>query len=1023
MQKRKIAAIIILFMLVLTGIRLVWIQNQNSPSDVKADNGQLDLRSWDSSSDSVLSLNGEWEFFPYKLIMQSPKNGDAWDGDAKIVSLPSDWKRDLSSERDSTFGYGSYRLRILIEPNSTQSYSIRIPGISSSSAVFVNGQLLAQSGQPAENAEEYTASNVPYSASFTTDRSVIDIVVHVANYDDRVMGGMMQPIKFGTEAAVTRATWFSIGNQLGVCLLLLMHAVYTIILYVIGARHKSLLYFSLMFVCGTVTIIIDDDRILPAWFPVNYEWTYKLYYLSFLGIAAFNLQYFKGLLPPFSILRKSRWYLAVCGLYALFVLILPIKILSYSDLFHTLLTVIPFVIVPVLSVLAVRRGSHDVIYLLLGTTAIIMNVIWGIIKNSGTITGGYYPFDMLAAFIAFALYWFKRYFRASAESARLAEKLQAADKLKDEFLVNTSHELRNPLHGILNIAQTVIDSDGPYDQDRNETRMKLLVSVGKRMSHLLDDLLDLARFKDNRIRLHPVNLRIQTVVSGVLDMIRFMTEGKPIRLIVNIPSSFPPIRADENRLIQILFNLLHNAAKFTDEGQIKIDAYVKDGKAIIQISDTGIGMDEETQSRIFEPYEQGDVYSSASGLGLGLTITKRLVELHDGTLTVRSIPDQGSVFAFSMPISALGESLADGAAAEPVVPLFLPETTAADEAAAATIAIADHVTVDRPSILAIDDDPVNLSVLASVLSPNNYDIVTATSGAEALSLLDSRMWDLLIVDVMMPRMSGYEVAQAVRARFSHSELPILLLTARSRAEDIEAGFKSGANDYVTKPVDALELRSRVGALTQVTRAVREQTRMESAWLQAQIQPHFLFNTLNSLAALSEIDIVRMRNLLRVFGDYLRASFDFDNSDRIVPLHRELELVRAYLFIEQERFEDRIQVVWDIEEGLQLNIPPLSIQPLVENAVRHGLLKRARGGKIQIRVGEFDEYAEISVQDDGVGMDGDTLNQVLRKQPEAGRGSGIGLANTDRRLRQLYGQGLRVVSSPGQGTLVSFVVRR
>jgi sensor histidine kinase YesM len=652
-----------------------------------------------------------------------------------------------------------------------------------------------------------------------------------------------------------------------------------------------------------------------------------------------------------------------------------------------------------------------------------MNVIWGIIKNSGTITSGYYPFDMLAAFIAFALYWFKRYFRASAESARLAEKLQAADKLKDEFLVNTSHELRNPLHGILNIAQTVIDSNGPNDQGRNETRMKLLVSVGKRMSHLLNDLLDLARFKDNRIRLYPASLHIQTVVSGVLDMIRFMTEGKPIRLIVNIPSSFPPIRADENRLIQILFNLLHNAVKFTDEGQIKIDAHVKDGKAIIRISDTGIGMDEETQSRIFEPYDQGDVNSSASGLGLGLTIAKRLVELHDGTLTVRSIPAQGSVFSFSMPISALDESLAGGAATEPVVPLFLPGTTADDEAAAATIVPADPLIVDRPSILAIDDDPVNLSVLASVLSPNNYDIVTVTSGAEALSLLDSRMWDLLIIDVMMPRMSGYEVAQAVRARFSHAELPILLLTARSRAEDIEAGFKSGANDYVTKPVDALELRSRVRALTEVTRAVREQTRMESAWLQAQIQPHFLFNTLNSLAALSEIDIGRMRNLLQVFGDYLRASFDFDNSDRIVPLRKELELVRAYLFIERERFEDRIQVVWDIEEGLQLNIPPLTIQPLVENAVRHGLLKRARGGKIQIRVSEFDEDAEISVQDDGVGMDGDTMNQVLLKQPTAGRGSGIGLANTDRRLRQLYGQGLRVVSSPGQGTLVSFVVRR
>ncbi|MFC5470286.1 ATP-binding protein [Cohnella suwonensis] len=1025
MKKRKILAIIGLFLLFLTGVRLIWIALQAPPAQTEAGNGQLDLRNWDFSSKPLLSLKGQWEFYPYQLI--DPKN--ATEDDAAIVRLPGGWTKSLSSDNAYTLGYGSYRLRIMVDPNGKQTFRIRVPAISTSSSLFVNGRLLAQSGQPAERAEGYTAGNVPYSASFAADRGVVDIVLHVANFDDRLMGGILQPIKFGTEEAVNRAHWFSVGTQLAVILILSMHAIYSIILYFIGARERALVYFALLIVSAIVTILIDDDRILQAWFHVDYESNYKLYYLSFLSVAVFILMFFKQLMPPFFILKAAPGYAASCGLYALFALFLPVRLLTQTDILHTLLVAIPFLIVPVLIVLAVRRGHPDAVYLMLGSTALMSNLIWGIIKNASPIEIGYYPFDALAAFVAFALFWFKRYFRNAAQAARLTAQLQAEDKLKDEFLVNTSHELRNPLHGILNIAQAVLESDSRQDEERNRARMRLLVSVGKRMSFLLNDLLDLTRLKENRIRLQPTSIRLQDLAAGVLDMIRFMTEGKPIELVNDIPETLPPVLADENRLIQILFNLLHNAVKFTDEGQIRIDASAMNGIATVRIADSGIGMDEETQSKIFRPYEQGGIESSAgiAGIGLGLTISKRLAELHQGDLAVSSAPNRGSVFSFTLPLFDSTDSQEAARDARTPVPLVVAETAAAREeplSGHGDSAYDAYIDADRPRILAIDDDPVNLNVLVGVLSPDRYEITTATGGAEAISLLNDGTWDLVISDVMMPRMSGYEVAQAVRARFSPSELPILLLTARSRTEDIEAGFRSGTNDYITKPVDALELKSRVRALTEVARAARVQTRMEAAWLQAQIQPHFLFNTLNAIAALSEFDNDRMRNLLGAFGDYLRASFDFRNSDRLIPLLKELELVRAYLFIEQQRFEDRIQVVWEIEDRLPLLLPPLSIQPLVENAIRHGLLKRDRGGTIRIRIAHFKEYAEISVQDDGIGMDENTLSQALAKpQTTTGRKRGVGLVNTDRRLKQLYGEGLRIVSAPGEGTTVSFVASK
>src|SRR5690625_110121 len=150
----------------------------------------------------------------------------------------------------------------------------------------------------------------------------------------------------------------------------------------------------------------------------------------------------------------------------------------------------------------------------------------------------------------------------------------------------------------------------------------------------------------------------------------------------------------------------------------------------------------------------------------------------------------------------------------------------------------------KPRILIVDDDSVNLKVLYNVLSDDIYDIETVTNGEEALALIDTFEWDLVIADVMMSQMSGYLLTQKIRDTYSISELPIILLTARNNIEDIYSGFLAGANDYLIKPVDALELIVRVDALTDLRASIQERLRMEAAWLQVQIRPHFLLNTLN-----------------------------------------------------------------------------------------------------------------------------------------------------------------------------------
>lgn len=172
-------------------------------------------------------------------------------------------------------------------------------------------------------------------------------------------------------------------------------------------------------------------------------------------------------------------------------------------------------------------------------------------------------------------------------------------------------------------------------------------------------------------------------------------------------------------------------------------------------------------------------------------------------------------------------------------------------------------------------------------------------------------------------------------------------------------------------------------------------------------------------ALSEIDTEKMRQLGDAFASFLRISFDFLNSGKLVELSHELELVKAYLFVEQERFGSRLSVLWEVDPGIDLLLPPLSIQPLVENAVRHGLLSQIKGGTIRIRIARQEGVIHIEVADDGKGMEPDKVEQLLN--PAAKSKRGIGLSNTNRRLTQLYGQGLSIHSKLNEGTTVSFVV--
>lgn len=381
------------------------------------------------------------------------------------------------------------------------------------------------------------------------------------------------------------------------------------------------------------------------------------------------------------------------------------------------------------------------------------------------------------------------------------QKLQDLDRLKDEVIANTSHELRMPLNGIIGLTQTLLDGIGGPLNEAARRNLGLIVASGRRLATLVDDILDVAKRKNQKVQLRRREVDLRALAEVVVSLIRPLLAGKPVRLHNAVPEQIL-IWADEDRLQQILFNLLGNAAKFTASGDITVTAHWRGELLEVAVSDTGIGIEAERQGIIFASFQQRDLPADSAntngGSGLGLMITRQLVELHGGAISVASEPGQGSIFTFTLP-RATPEELAH------VPVLDVPPVAALDPAVPAAI-------LGRGAhILIVDDEPVNLQVLDNTLTLQGFRVTRASQGVQALTEVEKGDVDLVILDMMMPRLSGGDTCRQIRQKYTSQELPIILLTARTRAQDLLAGFAAGANDYLTKPVDKDELLARVAA--------------------------------------------------------------------------------------------------------------------------------------------------------------------------------------------------------------------
>ncbi len=986
----------------------------------EARGGVLDARQWNFANQGIVPLRGEWEFYENKLLTpQDFHTGDkALEAERRIVHVPGGWE----GSSGSGYGAGTYRLRI--EVSDPDFYSLRGKKIRMSSHIYMDGSDLGGTGKPDLSADRFVPSNLPFFGTIKADTDTIDIIIQIASYR-YLEGGLVQAPEFGlTDDVLARRDNARLADMI-VITTMLVFGIYFAGTFKQWGKEPYLAFFSLFCLSLGLFFSIDNEIIMATLFPaMSFLLLQKmLFILPCISILSFALYVYLHLDQKGSM--EYKWLSRVFYVCLALLVGIPNEYLVDILWLGIVLQITAFAFI-IRWIFRYRNGGVQVYYILLGLFFLIISWVYAQTRYQLALDNPYYMIvTPLLLVLSQSFLMSDRVREAFLRNERLAEQLIAYDHQKDEFLIHTSHEFKTPLHGIINLAQVVIDQSGEEMSQRHRENLIFIIAQATRLSTLVNDIIDFQSLQRGSLTFHNRLFDVSGTVQATLEALKFLRRNDQVRLVNQVPPGTFYLFTDENRLKQILVNLVGNALKFTERGSVAVAAESREGWLRLTFADTGAGMSEERRRGLFkaELYGGGGEPTVATfqSSGLGLKISKVLAVQMGGDLELNwSEPGRGSVFELRLPEATATQrepEVARAEAAAGLEPQLLPGGSSPT-----TEETPPHAAVrsGEVKILLVDDDPSNIKVLQELFASSRYHVLVAYNGADALKLIQQYRGglSLVLLDVMMPELSGYEVCRRIREENPLYKLPVLLLTVRSSPADIAMGLEAGANDFLVKPFSGKELLARVQTLLQLREAVELAIRMEALFLQSQIKPHFVYNALSGIISLCYSDGARAGKLLGEFSNYLRLSFDLDPRHAKVSLKRELSLTKSYIELEKARFGARLNVEWDVDVRTETLIPALILQPLVENAIRHGVMKRLSGGTVVIRAKLGPEGLRIAVQDDGVGMAAEQLDRIFKPERLDG---GIGLINVHKRLTNEFGQGLRVDSFQDKGTTVAFLI--
>ncbi|HSP21482.1 MAG TPA: ATP-binding protein [Planococcus sp. (in: firmicutes)] len=646
-------------------------------------------------------------------------------------------------------------------------------------------------------------------------------------------GPMQIPVRIWEEKAFeaeTRATTALIGLGTGIAIVVTAYH----LLQFIRLRQLSFLYFALLSLSILLAISSLTGLTLAFIWPDMIWWNERSI-LFFIGLSTIFLLLFT---ESFLDIRRHLPWLekAFKGLIAIDLILLFILLLNLDAirLFLPLLLVASSIAVFVISVICLEKEILYARYYTVGAFLLMFGI-----AVSFLVMNGYMPFTLRTrhgGYLAVGLGIFiaalalndkaavkrlekQELERKAVERQRMAmESLKHANERKDELLAVTSHNLRTPLYGMIGIAESLQEmTHGRIPQSVNQ-QLGTIVSSGKKLAHMINDILDFSKLKQNALDIHVEPVKLLDLAETVLTICRPLLKDKDVSLYHTIPDDLPEVIADPDRVQQVLFNLLDNSIKYTEKGEIVITAKQIGKQIQISVRDTGIGIKEEEIPTLFEPFPlkpESDL-EELRGVGVGLNISKRLVELQGGWLEVESKTGKGSTFSFTLPIYKK-EELAEPQEAEKVE---IEELSAAELTQSLSQRRREQKQI---RILVVDHIDVNRQMVTYHLIREGFEVTGVSEGKEALKLLSEQPIDLVILEWALADMTGDELCRSIRKEFTLTELPILMMSEEEGMRHKTNAFTAGANDYLVKPCDKEEFLLRVETLANLRSLTQEIT--------------------------------------------------------------------------------------------------------------------------------------------------------------------------------------------------------
>ncbi|WP_221307369.1 ATP-binding protein [Rhabdobacter roseus] len=720
-------------------------------------------------------LNGSWQL--YWNSLRTPTSPPDYHENVPFPTLWSNttWKgQPLPSQ-----GFATYELTVLM-PKSTETLALRVPDVYCAYRLYANGEVIAQNGVPGTS----RATTKPYWSTQLSPLPATDTIrlrLQVANFHHS-KGGPYKSITVGSLASLRlhKDIDDAFDYFLGGCLF--MGGLFFLGLFLFGRSNYYILYFSFFCLFYSYRPFGTRNYALHSLFP-DLPWALTLHaeYLSlFLAVTMFVL-YTRALYPEDA--NRTLYYsMAGIGLLFTFITLLtPPTIFTY--LINPFLGLLFFYIGSAfyVHVQAVRHRRSGAQYALLSSGCLLIIILVIMLEYFGLFTP-----SKLVIFLGYLSFFFLQSlilsFRFSTTLKKAKEEAELGLRTKSEFLSTMSHEIRTPLNSVIGMTHLLMKDDPRPDQKKH---LDALLFSGNNLLSIVNDILDFNKIEAGKIMFVQEPVSIPDIARHLISSLEAAAHEAGITLTLNLdPSLTQQVLADKTRISQVLSNLVQNAIKFTHEGgvelRIKVEKQDQENSTLhFSVEDTGIGIPAEKQKLIFERFTQIDSSATRgfSGTGLGLAISKRILELQGVTLRVASEVGVGSTFYFTQTFPLAHELPTEKPSPPPVT--------------------ASEKPLEGVSILVVEDNSMNILVVQNFLKRWGAESEVAKNGQEALDLLDPSRHQLVLMDLHMPVMDGYEATRRLRER--GETLPIIALTASMALDVTEKVLAIGINDVVVKP--------------------------------------------------------------------------------------------------------------------------------------------------------------------------------------------------------------------------------